>query len=76
MKALLLLSAIATGMTITASTARLASLSDFTATIRSITIVGETQAQSRHDVRCRRGGYANNRYYCNLERARARGLVR
>jgi hypothetical protein len=76
MKALLLLSAIATGMTITASTARLASLSDFTATIRSITIVGETQAQSRRDVRCRRGGYANNRYYCNLERARARGLVR
>jgi hypothetical protein len=76
MKALLLLSVIATGMTITASTARLASLSDFTATIRSITIVGETQAQSRRDVWCRRGGYANNRYYCNLERARARGLVR
>jgi len=47
MKALLLLSVIATGMTITASTVRFASLSDFMATIRSITIVGETQAQSR-----------------------------
>ena len=76
MKALLFLSVIATGMTITASTVRFGSLSDFMATVRSITIVGETQAQSRRDVRCRRGGYVNNRYYCNLGRARARGLVR
>jgi hypothetical protein len=76
MKALLLVSIIVIGMTITASTVRVASVSDFMAGIRSITMGAEAQAQSRRDVRCRRGGYANNRYYCNLVRARARGLVR
>jgi hypothetical protein len=76
MKTLLLLSIIAVGATVTASTVRLASIPDLVASIRSITMIGEAQAQSRRDVRCRKGGYANNRYYCNLERARARGLVR
>jgi hypothetical protein len=76
MKTLLLLSIIAAGATVTASTVRLASIPDLVASIRSITMIGEAQAQSRRDVRCRKGGYANNRHYCNLERARARGLVR
>jgi hypothetical protein len=76
MKTLLLLSIIAAGATVTASSVRLASIPDLVASIRSITMIGDAQAQSRRDVRCRKGGYANNRYYCNLERARARGLLR
>jgi hypothetical protein len=76
MKALLLVSVVAASITMTASAMRIASVSDFMAAVRSITMVSEAQAQSRRDVRCRRGGYANHRYYCNLERARARGLLR
>ena len=70
MKALLLVSIIATGMALTASVRPVASVPDFVGSFRSITLIGEARAQSRRDVRCRRGGYANNRYYCNLERAR------
>ena len=76
MKVLLLMSIIATGLALTASVRPVASVPDFVGSFRSITLIGEARAQSRRDVRCRRGGYANNRYYCNLERARARGLVR
>ena len=69
MKTLLLLSVLAAGVAVTASTVRLVSIPDLVASVGSITIVGEAQAQSRRDVRCRNGGYANGRFYCNLERA-------
>jgi hypothetical protein len=56
MKALLLVSIIATGMALTASVRPVASVPDFVGSFRSITLIGEARAQSRRDVRCRRVG--------------------
>jgi hypothetical protein len=76
MKTLLLVSVVAAGVTVTASTQQPRSVLDLVASIRSITFVGEAQAQSRRVIRCVNGGTVNGRFYCNILRARERGLIR
>lgn len=75
MRTLLFLSVIAVGVAMSASTQRIESVRDLVTSVRSITFVGEAQAQSRRVIRCVNGGTVNGRFYCNILRARARGLV-
>lgn len=75
MKTLLFLSVIAAGVAVTASAQPPGSFLDLVTSVTSITFVGEARAQSRRVIRCVNGGTVNGRFYCNILRARARGLV-